>query len=96
MTYLEEENDKIRIQLDDCQWHKEKNEENLDRISEAVDFTINKCKVFFKKNFPFITIIQTCLEIWAGNNHKQRASYRILGGSTIKSSLRNSLCNLSH
>jgi len=45
VTHLETENERIRIQLDDCQWQKERNEENLDKISDAVDFTINKCKV---------------------------------------------------
>ena len=39
------ENDKTRNQLGECQWQKDKVEENLDKISEAVDVTINKCKV---------------------------------------------------
>ena len=45
MSQLEIENDKTRIQLGECQWQKDKTEENLDKISEAVDLTINKCKV---------------------------------------------------
>ena len=45
MSQLEIENDKTRIQLGECQWQKDKTEENLDKISEAVDVTINKCKV---------------------------------------------------
>lgn len=45
MCQLEIENDKTRIQLGECQWQKDKTEENLDKISEAVDLTINKCKV---------------------------------------------------
>lgn len=45
MTQLESENDRMRIQLDEYQWQKERNEENLDKISDAVDFTVNKCKV---------------------------------------------------
>ncbi len=46
MNQLEMENDKIRLQLSECQWQKDKTEENLDKISDAVDITINKCKVF--------------------------------------------------
>lgn len=45
VTHLESENNRIRIELEECQWQKERNEENLDKISDAVDFTINKCKV---------------------------------------------------
>ena len=45
MSQLEIENDKTRIQLNECRWQKDKTEENLDKISEAVDLTINKCKV---------------------------------------------------
>lgn len=44
-SQLEIENDKTRIQLGECQWQKDKTEENLDKLTEAVDVTINKCKV---------------------------------------------------
>ena len=58
MSQLEIENDKTRIQLGECQWQKDKTEENLDKISEAVDLTINKCKVIFKY----------CLKVLCRNN----------------------------
>ena len=47
VVYLEEENRKIKLQLGDCQLQKLRNEENLDRISEAVDATVDKCRVIF-------------------------------------------------
>lgn len=42
---MEVDNDKLRVQLDECQWQRDKHEENLDRISDAVDFTVSRCKV---------------------------------------------------
>lgn len=45
LSTLETENNKIRVQLVECQWQKETTEENLDKISDAVDVTINRCKV---------------------------------------------------
>ena len=47
LSQLEMENDKIQLQLSECQWQKDKTEENLDKISDAVDVTVNKCKVYF-------------------------------------------------
>ncbi len=62
MSQLEIENDKARIQLGECQWQKDKTEENLDKISEAVDLTINKCKVtcifFHWFSLNYISLIQ--------------------------------------
>jgi hypothetical protein len=58
MSQLEIENDKTRIQLGECQWQKDKTEENLDKISEAVDLTINKCKVRTFYLFSCISLIK--------------------------------------
>lgn len=44
-SQLEIENDKTRMQLGECQWQKDKTEENLDKLTDTVDVTINKCKV---------------------------------------------------
>ncbi len=57
MSQLEIENDKTRIQLGECQWQKDKTEENLDKISEAVDLTINKCKVYLHILSHWLTCI---------------------------------------
>jgi hypothetical protein len=45
VVHLEEENKKIKLQLSECQLQKLRNEENLDRISEAIDATVDKCRV---------------------------------------------------
>lgn len=47
---LTEENKKLRFQLSDSLVQNEKNEQNLDRISDAVEFTVNRCKVSFNTN----------------------------------------------
>ena len=46
VAHLEEENSDLRTQLRQCLLQNEKNEDDLDRISDAVDSTINKCKVW--------------------------------------------------
>ena len=54
MASLSEQNQKLRSQLGHCLVQNEKNEQNLDKISDAVEFTINRCKVKYVSNLSLI------------------------------------------
>ncbi|KAI9553228.1 hypothetical protein GHT06_021124 [Daphnia sinensis] len=69
---LEIENDKTRIQLGECQWQKDKTEENLDKLTEAVDVTINKCKEIIDSKQQTIETLQAKLEIYRASGLSNR------------------------
>ncbi|XP_057381408.1 centrosomal protein of 290 kDa-like [Daphnia carinata] len=71
-SQLEIENDKTRIQLGECQWQKDKTEENLDKLTEAVDVTINKCKEIIDSKQKTIETLQAKLEIYRSSGLSNR------------------------